>query len=332
MIQSYDYIQFLNEKIIEYLPVQRWRVGNKINFKCPLCGDGKTGRKHRAWVYLQNSSFYCFNCGTGMSGIKFLEAISGSNYAEIKREYAKLFLKSGLNAGLSSTYQIPSSEPSLFELQPIVKPEWKNPLSEEAKAYLDNRLVTKSPFFHNDMYSWKNSKGNEYILIDWVLNGVDAYFQLNDFKKHGSIKYIFPKDKKKIVYGLDNVDMSFPYLFVFEGVYDSLFVKNGLAVGTKAITDYQLRLIRERYPKHQIVVSFDNDKAGLDAMCKLVKSNEDLKFFKWFSTSTKEKDINELVISKQNVNIFSDPAVLEKMTIDKLKMKLYLIQNDCWIR
>ena len=109
-------------------------------------------------------------------------------------------------------------------------------------------------------------------------------------------------------------------------------MKNGLAVGTKAITDYQLRIIRERYPKHQIVVSFDNDKAGLDAMCKLVKSNEDLKFFKWFSASTKEKDINELVISKQNVNIFSDPVVLEKMTIDKLKMKLYLIQNDCWIR
>ena len=67
-------------------------------------------------------------------------------------------------------------------------------------------------------------------------------------------------------------------------------------------------------------------------MCKLVKINENLKFFKWFDSSTKEKDINELIISKNDVNIFNDPAVLEKMTIDKLKMKLYLIQNNCWIR
>lgn len=330
---SYEFGQFLNEKVLDYLPANKVRVGDKWNFRCPICHDSaKSATKKRGWWYNASHSYYCFNCSTGMSGIKFLEFISGNDFTEIKKEYTRLFLKSGLSAGLSSTYQIPSSEPSLFELQPIVKPEWKNPLSEEAKAYLDSRLVTKSPFFHNDMYSWKNSKGNEYILINWVLNGIDAYFQLNDFKKHGSIKYIFPKDKKKTVYGLDNIDMSFPYLFVFEGVYDSLFIKNGLAVGTKAITDYQLRLIKERYPKHQIVVSFDNDKAGLDAMCKLVKINENLKFFKWFDSSTKEKDINELIISKNDVNIFNDPAVLEKMTIDKLKMKLYLIQNNCWIR
>ena len=192
MIQSYEFRYYLREKILEYLPHPYIRVGGKIQLRCPICGDSKkSATKKRGWIYPDNS-YYCFNCSTGMSGIKFLEIISGSNYADIKREYTRLFLKSGLSAGLSSTYQIPSSEPSLFELQSIVKPEWKNPLSEEAKAYLDNRLVTKSPFFHNDMYSWKNSKGNEYILIDWVLNGIDAYFQLNDFKKHGSIKYIFP--------------------------------------------------------------------------------------------------------------------------------------------
>lgn len=52
------------------------------------------------------------------------------------------------------------------------------------------------------------------------------------------MKYIFPKDKKKLVYGLDNIDISWPYIIVFEGVYDSVFVKNGISVGTKAITDY----------------------------------------------------------------------------------------------
>ena len=138
----------------------------------------------------------------------------------------------------------------MFDIKPIVKPEWKKPLSDEAKAYLDNRLVTKSPFYTNNFYTWTNKKGNDYILIDWVLNGIDAYFQLNDFKKHGNMKYIFPKDFKKQIYGLDNVDVSWPYIIVFEGVYDSIFVKNGIAVGTKAITDYQLKLVKERFPHH----------------------------------------------------------------------------------
>ena len=116
MIQSYEFRYYLREKILEYLPLPYIRVGEKIQLRCPICGDSKkSATKKRGWIYPDNS-YYCFNCSTGMSGIKFLEIISGSNYADIKREYARLFLKSGLSAGLSSTYQIPSSEPSLFEL------------------------------------------------------------------------------------------------------------------------------------------------------------------------------------------------------------------------
>lgn len=52
------------------------------------------------------------------------------------------------------------------------------------------------------------------------------------------MKYIFPKDSKKLVFGLDNIDVSWPYVICFEGVYDSLFVKNGIATGTKSLSDY----------------------------------------------------------------------------------------------
>ena len=54
---------------------------------------------------------------------------------------------------------------------------------------------------------------------------------------------MFPKGKKKLIAGLDNIDISWPYIIVFEGFYDSLFVKNGICSGTKSITDYQLKLI-----------------------------------------------------------------------------------------
>lgn len=174
-----------------------------------------------------------------MSGIKLLELLSGEDYAEIRKEYTRLFLKSGLKNSLSCSYEIPSDEPSLFEMKSVINPEWKNPLSDKAKEYLEKRKVLEAPFLSNPLYScYSKSRTEEFILIPWVLNGCEAYYQVNDFLKQHSMKYIFPKDKKKLIAGLDNIDLSFPYIICFEGFYDSVFVKNGVCLGTKAITDY----------------------------------------------------------------------------------------------
>lgn len=328
---SCEYQTFLREKILEYLPQGFVRVGNKYHGRCPFCGDSKKSRsKKRGWIYLNtNCSYYCFNCGIALSGIKLVEALSGSAYADIRKEYIKLFLKSGLNTGLSARFEVPD-EPNLFKLQSIVKTEWKNPLSDKAKAYLDGRKVLDAPFFSDPIYSYYAPNKDEFIMIPWRINGIDSYYQVNDFQKIHSLKYIFPKDRKKTVAGLDNIDISWPYIICFEGFYDSLFVKNGICLGTKAITDYQLKLIQERFPKHQIVISFDNDKAGIASMCKLLKRNKDFKYFRWFNESTKEKDINDYVIAHDDVNIFADEKQVEGLIVDKLLMKLWLLQNGLW--
>lgn len=109
-----------------------------------------------------------------------------------------------------------------------------------------------------------------------------------------------------------------------------MFVKNAVCVGTKAITDTQAKIIHDRYPHHQIVVSFDNDLAGLSSMARMIKNNANVKYFKWFDAETKEKDINDFVLAKNDVNIFSDAAALERMIVDKLRMKMFLIQNNAW--
>ena len=76
---QYEFVQFLNSKVLEYLPPSKVKVGDKWNFRCPICGDSKkSSTKKRAWWYNSTASFYCFNCSTGLSGIKFIEAISGS--------------------------------------------------------------------------------------------------------------------------------------------------------------------------------------------------------------------------------------------------------------
>lgn len=332
MALSYEYIQFLNEKVLEFLPTQRWNFKDKINFKCPICGDGKTGKKHRAWYYLKNASFYCFNCSTGMSGINFLQYISGNSYEDIKREYFKLYLKSGLNLNLSSNYVIPNKEPSIFDFKQIIKSEWKKPLSDKARQYLENRKVLSAPFLKENLYSCYTKKNDEYILIPWKINGIDAYYQLNDFQKLHSLKYIFPKEKQKLLYGLDNIDINWKNIILTEGVYDSLFVPNCCATGTKSITDYQAQLINERYPHHQIVISFDCDSPGISAMIKLIKENKPYKYFLWWNTQIKQhyKDINEYVLGINNINVFTDKKYVESLCLSPLQAKLFLMKNNLW--
>jgi DNA primase len=330
---SYEYIQFLNEKLLQYIPQPYVRVGDKVNFRCPLCGDSKkSSTKKRGWLYTQSCSYYCFNCGTSLSGIKLLQYLSGNDYESIKREYVKLFLKSGQSTSLSSYVETPHDEPNIFNPQRILNPDLKKPLSQKAIEYLSKRKILSAPFLKEKLFSTysDNNPNEEFILIPWKLNGIDAYYQVNDFLKIRSLKYMFPKNKKKLLYGLDNIDPQYKKIFVFEGVYDSLFVKNGIASGTKSITDYQLKIIKNRWPNHEICVSFDNDAAGFGSIKKLIEKNTNFSFFKWFNETTKEKDINDYILAINNINAFVDQNVLDTMIIDKLQMKLWMMRTGNW--
>lgn len=337
---TYEHIEFLRENILNYLPRPYVNVGGRYNFRCPFCGDSKkSATKKRGWWYAASDcSFYCFNCGTAFTGLKFLEALAGpSAFEDLKRQYLRLFLKSGLGNALSVDFGLKredgnSAEPNIFNFKRELDPEWKKPLSEKARQYLEQRLVLDAPFLKEPIYSTYNTATNdEYILIPWKINGVDAYWQTNDFQKLGSMKYIFPKDKKKLIYGIDNVDPSYKKIIVFEGVYDSLFVKNGVASGTKAITEWQMKILKQRWPSHEIVVSFDNDVSGIASMIKLINRDDvDVKFFRWFTKDTKQKDINELVLARKNPDIFKDPKRIDRMIFGKLEMKMWLVLNGLW--
>lgn len=334
---SFEHIQFLDEKILQYLPSPFTQTGDKINCRCPICGDSKKSMtKKRGWVYLKNASYYCFNCGTSLSGIKLLKAIAGTDYDKIYEEYMKLFLKSGLDNSLSSVMWKPNQddEPGVFNLKRALDPNLKKPLSEDARKYLERRMVLKAPFLKEPLFSLYSTDGKkEYVLIPWKVNGIDAYYQVNDFMKYRpSMKYVFPKDRKKLIYGLDNIDPSYKKIFVFEGVYDSLFVKNGIATGTKSITAYQTRLIKERWPHHKICLAFDNDDPGFSSTVKFIELGKADMYFAWFKDGATEKDINERVLSTGDVNMFSDPKKLDKLVFDSLQMKFWLMSHGKWLR
>jgi len=333
-----DLKEFLAEKIWTFLPIGKKRQGSSIVTRCPICGDSKKNlSKKRGNYSIDKGVYHCFNCDVSMSGMQLLKTLSGSSFDDIKQEYRELKLKNLGKAVQSPIKQAVDENLSgisyINQLHSIIKPTWKNDLSENARVYLDRRLVTKAPFLTDKLYSVYDKEQNEYILIPWKINSVDAYWQINDFEHHDKLnrKYIFPKDSEKLIYGLDNIDLSFPYIICFEGVYDSLFVKNGVCIGGKSLTKLQKEIISSRYPKHQICLSFDNDKPGLTAMKKsIVEHPTDFKYFKWFDENTKEKDINDFVVAKNNVDFFTDAEKLKKMILSSASMKLYLVQNGLW--
>lgn len=323
-----DYLQFIDEKVWEYLPASKQRLPTEITVRCPICGDSaKSKIKKRGHYYFSSHRYFCFNCNASISGLKLLEILSGSSFEDIKTEYIRLKLKSNPKRILTPTKPL-SALSTVNMLTPKVKPDWKHPLTESAVEYLTKRKVLSSPFLKDKLYSYIDKNGNDYILIPWKVNGIESYYQINDYQHRDNLKrkYIFPKGLEKLLYGLDNIDISWPYIIIVEGVYDSLFVKNCICSGGKHLTAFQYKLLKERYPKHQLVLGFDNDKSGLTSMQKAINLNPtEFKYFKWFDINTKEKDINDLILAKNDVNYFSDPAVLEKMIVSPVEMKMFLL-------
>jgi len=326
---------WVNSEIMPYLPTNRVSQGDKIMFRCPICGDSKkSSKKMRGYYYLKSASYHCFNCDANLSGMKLLQAFSGEDYDNIKSRFFKTMFDGKHFSSLSSNWSISHEEKkveNVLNFSNVIKPEWKSELSERATKYLSDRLVMSSPFLKEKFYSYFSKNGGEYILIPWKINGVDAYFQLNDFLKltDSGKKYIFPKNKDKLIYGLDNIDISFPYLICFEGVYDSLFVKNGIAIGGKNLTELQGKILRKRFPNHRIVLALDNDKPGLIATARTLEKDNFTRalYFKWFNSYTKPKDINDFVKESGNVNEFSDGKTVESMIVDSITMKMWLSQN-----
>lgn len=329
MKYSYDFIKFINDEVLEYLPKPYYKIGNKINLKCFLCGDSKKSpNKKRFFYYLETCTGYCFNCGTYITGLDIISHFSGLRKKQISMKFFKNHLKDYPNEYHPfSLYEYPSPIPEPNELKNVISDFWKLPLSDKAKDYLNSRRILEAPFLMEPLYSCRKNN-DEYILIPWLENGIGAYYQLHDFQKISNSKYIFPFGLKRRIYGLDNIDVSFPYIFIFEGVFDAIFVKNGIAVGSKCVTNFQMNILKNRYPKHQLVIAFDNDSSGIEATKKLLENNKNnFKFLKWYDLNESSKDINDLILRKNDINLFKDKSKLKNMIKDQLQMKLEFSLN-----
>ena len=342
VIDEIGWRERLADLIWTFIPAStpKTRTRNQINFRCPFCGDSKKSlTKKRGFYYIDTATYYCFNCEKTSTGLKLLKQMAPENvYADALNEYKMLKIHS-----LATAPELEEEEEqdSLITCDPI--PAWKHLLTEPEKwehptalgldeiKYLQERKAW--PEGQNFLRVTNRQSGAPFIIIPWLYEGQCIFYQLHNYTKNEAHpKYLFPNaidlnDQEKPVFNIDEVDPSWKYIIACEGVFDALSYKNGVALGGRSLTDYQEKMIRQRWPHHTIVAAMDNDDAGKQAMMKLCKSGS-VKFlnitgvFKKFNV----KDANDFArLTEKSGKALRDKSFLERFIKEPLEMQVGLL-------
>lgn len=319
-MDKYIVNEFVEEKIYEHILGEKTKSSKKINFRCPFCGDSKKSKKKkRGWYNKETLCFYCYNCNLRLSATKFVAALENKPLDEVKKVLLKRNLTLEPRAKLFEQTEkkviVPNSKIS-------IKLEWVDlNKSPEASSIIQRRKILEAPFIPKNWKLYFDTKTNR-IVIPWIRKGEMVYYQLRSIYKDDPVKYLFPEDVPKDILGLDNIDETFPYLFLVEGAFDSIFIKNGIAIGGVFLTEYQRKLL-EPYTNFKLVWFFDNqycDQTGYEKSIEKLNKKESV--FIWDPT-IKEKDANDYILSK-NENPFQNSDFLLQHVCDGAKGLLKL--------
>ena len=336
-----DLKPYMGEMVYEYVSGVKRHPGNKLNFRCPICGDGKKKTSHRGWFYLDTGSYLCWNGGcpaqNGMSGLKFLSLVSGKSITEIRSELIK---KAGsFSSTINNKSEIKDISTTLFDDKPIKENklhqyiidkidsgDWTDKLPKFAEKYIIDRKLNKASFLPK-WFNFYYDKKAKRLVIPWS----DEYYQERKLliSQKDEDKYLFPSNIEKPIFGEECIDYNFKYLFLVEGVFDSIWVKNGLAVGSLTLSNHQKDILKKYENEFTIVYLMDNqfaDHSSMEQTKKLSEKSPFTNIFVWPKVLHKFKDINETIIFNDKfIDIWKDENFLKKYICSGLKVKLNLV-------
>ena len=289
------------------------------NFRCPICGDSKKHKnKARGYFYQvkTNTNFKCHNCGASLSLNNFLKQIDST----LHKQYTLEKFKEGHAGGRNFVVE----EPKFEFKQPVFRKGLDLPKASDvtvAKEYLEKRKLDPSKFyFTNKFKQWTNTQKKTFDTIGRdesriIIPMYDENRNLIGFQGRSlgpnSVKYItvmINEDAPKI-YGLDQIDNEKP-IYIIEGPFDATLVQNGVAM---CGSDLDIR----SFGWSNYIYVYDNEPRNREIINRITKTiNRGDKVVIW-PTSIVEKDINDMVLSGQNIM-----NVLESNTYSGLKAKI----------
>ena len=284
------------------------KYNNIYNAECPVCKEGKSnGRTRRLFYFPLKQYFYCHNCLKSWKPLEWAKEVTGMSVPEIYRINRQ-----------KSQQPVDKKPIKIFQSQkPLVLsdlPENCIDLTDNMQLnfYKNNKVVSIASSYCNDrrLFSAVNSCDKFYVSLEdkvhknrLIIPFYDESKKVVCYQSRSLFKTQTPKYLTKLgdksVFNITNIDSSIPYIFVFEGPIDSMFVKNGVAIASLAPTQKQ-RTQLQSLIGYQLVYVLDNDKNNKQAQKRIEKHIKDgYHIFIWPKELNKFKDFNEVCCKLQ---------------------------------
>lgn len=283
-------------------PVFRKHDGT-YNAGCPVCKEGKSlGKKKRLFFYPKSNTFHCFNCSKTWSAFSWIlkvcniskeeldcEIISGnySNDVSDKQEIQVITKKQLPDLPYDSINIFDSLQRDFY----LDNSNFKKAFSYIKERKLDV-AINKSPTLYVSLTDFLHK--NRICIPFYDRNNKIVFYQSRSID-NSMPKYLGKRGYDKTLFGIERIDMNIPYIFIFEGPIDAMFVKNGVSSAGLELTSTQKQQLSE-FPFHEKIWVLDNprfDEAASNKIKELISDGK--KVFKWPS-SMSYKDFNEMVM------------------------------------
>lgn len=305
-----------------------------INGCCPACNEGDNwGKKTRLFYFKNDDYLYCHNCQTSWTPYFWIKDVCGLTFKEIKKELE------GYTFDFKYKLLLDQQEEKIFDL-PVLPGECvnlkdnlqlnyfsKHKIINIAKKYCENRRLFSAINSPKTFYCCINDKfhGNRLIIPYFDDKGkIECYSSRKLLDNDVKAKYLLKFGSKKPIFNLSQIDEDYPYIFLFEGQIDSMFVKNGVAVSGTKLTVEQEQVITNRFPFHNKIWVLDNFRFEKKEVIRTIKekmvNNEPV--FLYDGEFSDFKDLNNYCIKKEQDFINPDLLINGSYCGEKNLIKL----------
>jgi len=330
---------YIVSKFYQYAGYPKYnRLSKAYNGGCPTCREGKSwGKKRRLYYVTKKNLVFCHNCGLSVRPIKWIQQVSGMNYAEV--------LKESGSARTEPVVDVELEKPVTVETLPQDSINLSD--STQVEFYKDNKFVQKAlDVIHQRRLDTAVNRPKDFwiSLTDRVHrdrlvipfydadNKIVHYQSRTLVEKKGwaAPKYLSKSNSEKTLFGINNITDKSKYIFITEGPLDACFISNGIAVAGitegkgDTFTDKQKEQLKH-FISHEIVWVLDNQRKDQTSKKKtgmLIKQG--YKVFLWPKELKRFKDINDACVAHK-LDSIAEKFILAN-TYDGLQAKMLLSQ------
>jgi len=312
--------QYVLNKFLSYSlePTHR-KSDNTYNAGCPICREGRSlGKKKRLFFYPESNTFHCFNCSKTWSSFNWITEVCGISKDEMDSEILTndnfISIDKRLLGVMSPNKKelpdLPFDSINLFD-ESQIKFYNKNISFNNALSYIRERRLNRAINRPNNLYiSLSDFLHKNRLCIPFNDRNKKVIFYQTRALDNSNPKYLGKTGYEKSIFNLDKIDVNIPYIFIFEGPIDSMFVKNGVSSAGLNLTKSQ-NLQLAQFPLHKRIWVLDNpyvDESSRSKISELINKGESV--YKW--TSGSYKDFNEMAMFEE-LNEISSEFILNSL-------------------